>query len=58
MLERLQKGDIKEVVLRMGSVFKAIDHKYSIRLYTSEEEYQTYSAKIIPSLKHYGLLSS
>ena len=57
ILDRLQKGDTQEILIRIGSVFKAIDHKYSIRFYTSEEEYKEYSSRIIPALKNYGLLN-
>jgi hypothetical protein len=55
LFDRFKKNDVKEILIRIESVFKAIDHDFTIRLYKSEEQYQSYSAKIITSLKHYGL---
>lgn len=56
--ERLYKGNLQEILLRIGSDLKAINHPLPVRAYKSEEEYKNYVAKIIPSMRRHNLLSS
>lgn len=50
------KMDVKEVMLRIGSIYKAIDHPVRFRPTKSEEQYQTYCLKLVSNLKSKGLL--